>query len=821
MSLLLKLGFRTLARNFRFVLVNLLGLAVAMAATFMIGLFVLHETDYDRWIPGADELYLATTTWHLAGRAPSTLASGPNPLKALAEKSHPEVLAVTRLMSRQQSVRTEGEAPRFERIAFVDANFFNLFDLPARAGSPGAALRDLRSLVLTERAATELFGTPDAMGRAIRVTIAGKEFTYRVGAVLKDLPSNTHLSSEILARLEETDFLPGERFTFNNWGSANLLLYFRLAPDTDLAGFEDRVNEGVAEGLREQFGDEKDFSLAISFMPLPSLHLAAKELRNLGPKTSGDPVLLLALSLIAVLILVMAVVNYVNLATAIAMRRTREVALKRIFGASRGGLVRGYFAESMMVAALAGLLALGIVEMALPRLGDLLGIDLATVSVRSLRGLVLTAALILLTGFAAGIWPALLMARFRPVHLFADASTAGGRDARLLRTGFVVLQFAASTGLIAATMVIFAQSRHLQQANLRYDPEGLVVVRNISLEQVEESKQTLIERFAALPGVTAVAMSSNAPGADDSWNSEPLLYRTGGQPAVSINRVEVDFGFFETVGTRPVAGRLLAREIAGDDDYTKFGPEGPANILLNEAAVRSFGFESPQAAIGEELRFSRNEGTNNVPAHIVGVVPNLRFGALREPPRPTFYLHGSWSFNLATIRYRGITPDEAMARIEGAWREVAPDVPFSASHVDERLIEFTAPERTQASLLGAFAALAVALAAVGIYGIAAFTAQRRAREMAVRRVFGASTARLLERILGRFLGLVAIGGAIGVPVAFVIDARWLEHYPERIAHGPAPYLLALALAALVALGSVAVEAWRVARIAPAEVLRQE
>lgn len=821
MSLPLKLGFRTFARNARFALVNLLGLAVAMAAAFLIGLFVLHETDYDSWIPAADDIHLAATTFHLPGRGPTSYGNAPGPLAEMLEKDS-AVAAVTRVMSRMPVLHRDAE-PVFRRIAFVDSNFFEIFDLPARAGDPRAALEDLRTLVLTESAARELFGTADVMDRIVPVTIEGEVYSYRVGAILADLPANTHVSDEVFALIDEATFRQREPYSFTNWGSANMRIYARLAPGADTAAFTTRVNDDVERLLREQLGDSMpDFAVKMTFLALPDVHLAAGKFPGIGSKAPGDPALLLALALVALLILVMAMVNYVNLATAIALRRMREVALRRTFGARRGALVRSAILESVAVALVAGLLAAAIAELGLPHLAELQGVEMSGLAVRSGEGLLLLLAIALLTGLVAGIAPALTMARFRPADIFAASGSRTGGGGGRLRKAFVVLQFAVSIGLVAATIVILGQTGHLRVADVHYDREGLIVIDGLGMPEVRETREVLVERLSALPGIVALGLASNAPGRDQSSNSEILVLRSGGErQELLINRVETGFGFMEAIGTRPLAGRFLSRDIAADDDFVKLGNDGPANILLNEAAARTFGFASPQAAIGAELRFSANMKTENVPAHVVGVVPNLRFGSLAEPPRPTYYLHGSWGFQHAVARYRGIGPSEAMERLEAAWREILPDTPFEASPVETRLADHTAREETQGQLLGAFALLAVAIAAVGIYGIAAFTAQRRAREMAVRRVFGASTARLLRMILGRFLGLVGIGGLIGIPVAAFFLARWLSGFSERIAHGPGPYLLALAAAAAVALASVAIEAWRIARIAPADVLRQE
>mgnify|MGYP005849319537 CR=1 FL=1 len=821
MSLPLKLGFRAILRNARFALVNLLGLAVAMAAAFMIGLFVLHETDYDRWIAGADDIHLAATTFHLPGRGPSSYGAAPGPLAGLLEKEA-AATDVTRVMSRMPVLQREAE-PVFRQTAFVDSNFFEIFDLPARAGDPNTALSDPRSLVLTESAAREVFGTADAIGRVVSITLGGEVHNYRVGAILADLPANTHLSEEIFAPLNEADFRQSEPYTFTNWGSANMRIYARLSPGVETAAFTARVNAEVEELLRAQLGDSMpDFAVKMTFLALPDIHLAAGEFPGIGAKPPGDPTLLAVLSLVALLILAMAMVNYINLATAIALRRMREVALRRTFGAGRAGLLRSTIVESAAIALVAGLLSLALAELCLPWLAKLPGVEMSGLSTHSAEGIGLLLAISLLTGLIAGIAPALTMARFRPVDIFAASGSRTGGGGNRLRKVFVVLQFATSIGLVAATVVIFRQGDHLRSADVHYDRENMIAIDGFQLPDVQEAQEVLAERLSETPGIVAFGLASNVPGMNTNLNSEVLVLRSGGErQEFLVNRVEIGFGFLEAIGARPLAGRRLSRDFAVDDDFIKSGPDGPANILLNEAAVRAFGIASPQAAIGAELRFSTNGKSENVVAHVVGVLPNLRFGSLAEPPKPTYYLHGSWGFRHAIARYRGIGPADAMERLAAVWQKILPDTPFEAAPVETLLADHIAREETQGRLLGAFALVAVALASVGIYGIAAFTAQRRAQEMAVRRVFGASTARLLRMILGRFLGLVGIGGLIGIPVAAFLAGRWLTGFSERIVHGPGPYLLALALAAAVALASVAIEAWRVARIAPAKALRQE
>lgn len=821
MNLNLKLTLRAFAYNARFALINLIGLAASIAAVLIIGLFILHETDYDRWIPQAADIHMAAATFHVPGRAPASYATVPGPLADIVQQDS-AAIEVTRLMPRMTVLRLQ-DAPAFKKVTFVDDNFFETFAFPVKAGDPVAALGDLRTLVLTEHAAQEMFGSADIMGRVVEVTLEGATYSYRIGAILADFPSNTHFSDQIFAQLDEGTFRDAEPNTFTNWGSANMRIYTRLVAGASVGDFNARIDEQVAHAVGGQFGDTMpEFAIHTRFLNLPNIHMAAGQFPGTGDAAPGNPALMLALGLVALLILAMAMVNYVNLATAITLRRMREIALRRAMGAGRASLVRTSILESVSVAFAAGLLALVIAELSIPFLARIPGIELSGLSVVSGTGLILLIAVIMLTGLLSSIAPTLTMTRFRPAESFAASASRTGGDSSRLRSFFVILQFAASIGLIAATLVIFRQSEHLRTADMHYDRDSMIAIDGFRLKEAQDVRETLVDRLSAAPGIVAFGLASNVPGMDMSSNSEQLVLRSGGErQALSVKRIEVGFGFMEAIETRPLAGRFLSRDIAADGDFVEFGPDGPANIVLNEAAVSAFGFASPEDAIGTELRFSANMKSENVPAHVVGVVPNLRFGSLTEPPRPTYYLHGSWGFQHGIARYRGIEPAEAMERLEAAWRQVLPDTPFSATPVESLLAEHVIQEEAQGRLFGAFALLTVAIAAVGIYGIAAFTAQRRAREMAVRRVFGASTGVLLRTTLMRFSRLVGIGALLGVPVAAFFLSHWLSGYAERIFHGPAPYLLAFTLAILIGLGSVAIEAWRVARTTPVEILRQE
>jgi putative ABC transport system permease protein len=525
------------------------------------------------------------------------------------------------------------------------------------------------------------------------------------------------------------------------------------------------------------------------------------------------------------------VINYVNLSTARAALRAREVALRKVFGATRGALAAQFLVEAVAVSLLAALIALALVELTLPLFNTALGSALKLRYTGPDSVLPLFVAVTTAVGLTAGVYPALVLSRFQPAGvLAASKAPGGGRAAGLVREALVLVQFAVSIALLIGAGVVFAQSEFVRRADLGFQRERLILVREVGNPQVDPQKNVLQAAFQRLPGVESVTVSGRYPG--QGGTAQTSSFRRAGQTGrdVSISLEPVGDRYFETYGMRLVAGRLFNAANRMDDalqprtttQEVSAEPAEGLNIILNEAASRALGFRKPSEAIGQVIR----SGGASIPLTIVGVVADARFGSPREKVPPLLYYRNTASAAQLTgsptiaVRYRG-DPKAMTARLQGAWREVVPDVPFKAQTVETALGEFYEPDERRSLLVTMGTAVASLIGCLGLYGLAAFSSERRTKEIGVRKVLGASTGDVFRLLIGQFLRPVVVANLIAWPVAFVLMREWLNSFDQRIELTPAYFAAATVLALVVALATVTGQALRVARADPGAALRTE
>nr|MDP8995155.1 FtsX-like permease family protein [Pseudomonadota bacterium] len=554
----------------------------------------------------------------------------------------------------------------------------------------------------------------------------------------------------------------------------------------------------------------------------------------LGPldRPGNDRRTLTTFAVVGLLILAMAAINFVNLATARASQRAREVALRKVVGATRRQLVLQFLAESAVVTGIAVALALVMAELALPWLAAFLDLELE-LRWFGAEGVLLPAlGLWAVVALAGGLYPAFYLSRYRPAEVLkANKSTAEPLGTGRLRTILVVAQFAVSIALIVCTLVVYAQTRFAQTTDLGFDHQGLIQVANVNRAAVIPQTETLMRQVGRIDGVEAVAGTNIAVASDQRLTTN---VQVPGRPEPELlGFYSVSPEFFDTMGLRLVAGRPLSRAFAQDDASVPLDPEEAflagqravtargANIVVNETAARRMGFAAPAEAVGRQVAvamFGPDEPP--VPSTIVGVVGDSRFRSLREPIEPQIFFDRR-VYNNLVVRYRASNPEEVRRRIEGVWRQLAPEVPFDAAFADDQLARLYARDAARGTTFAGFALLAVAIACLGLFGLAAFTAQRRTKEIGIRKVFGARSRDIVRLLAWQFSKPVILANLIAWPVAWWVMRQWLNGFDARIALGPAPFLIAGALALAIALGTVAGHALRVSRTSPVEALRYE
>ena len=484
----------------------------------------------------------------------------------------------------------------------------------------------------------------------------------------------------------------------------------------------------------------------------------------------------------------------------------------------------------MLIAGISMVLALAMVELLLPALSSFLDADLAMTYFGSGGMLLPIAALTLIVGAAGGVYPAFYLSRFQPaVVLKANKSSAEASGSGLLRNVLVVAQFAVSIGLIICTAVVYAQTVYARTADPGYHRDGLIQIENLGRRQLQSRADSITEEMARIPGVVSVGRSGIGIATD---NNNTTGVQVPGQPEpANIGTYSVDLGFFQTMGIERVAGRLFDANRPADDSTMPFPPDQDAeramvargiNVVINELAARRMGFRNPADAVGKTVAvayFDPEDGM--VPTHIIGIVRDSRFRTIRDPIDPIMFRYDRSFANALLVRYDASDPRGVNARLEQAWKRLAPDVPYNGEFSEDRVAELYETEQARAQVFAGFAILAVVVACLGLFGLAAFTAERRTKEIGIRKVLGARTRDIVRLLAWQFSKPVIIANLIAWPLAWLAMRDWLNNFDARIDLGLAPFVLASLLALVIAIGTIAGHAFKVARANPIHALRYE
>ncbi len=819
----LLVALRNLLRHRLYSFINIGGLAVGLAACLLILLFVTDELAYDEWLPNVDRLAIFEVEIDVPGRDTIEFAGSPGPLKAALEKDFSsELEGVVRLYQTSESVRV-GERQFLPKITYVDATFFKLFDLPVVAGDRAKVVADVKSIAVTETTARTLFGDEPAIGKVL--TLAGK-YDYTVVAVLKDLPDNTHLELEVLALFDVPRYAD-RQWVAEQWSSANVYTYalFRTASAreriaADMKGFTDRNVHFDIPGWENQ--PSSNF-IKFPILPVADIHLLGKKPGY--PRPRGDLNAVIAFAAIALLILVIACINFVNLATARAMQRAREVAMRKVLGATRAQLIFQHLGEAVVTALISLVLAFALVELALPPFNGFIHKSLA-LHYGDPKLLLTALALVIGIGAVGGLYPAFYLSRFRPARVL-KANQSSASASSTMRSALVVFQFAVSIALIVCTATVYSQTRYARTIDLGFEKAGragLAGLQRIAAEQ----RETLKREVAAIPGVRVASLSSDKPPLSDSSND--LLYPNADQTGMQIlvERIYVDADFFSVYAVQPLAGRLFSLDHPGDYDVepTEDGVAGSRSVVINMSAVRKFGFSNPQEAIGKVLWQMADEKKRQARTTIVGVVPDLQLRSLRDPITPmNFVLSRRYLSELSFATEPGRMV-EVMASVESIWNRVAAGIPIRSSFVDDDVRAQYDADEQRGQMFAGFAGFAVLIACLGLFGLASFSAERRTKEIGMRKVLGASVLDIVRLLVWQFSRPVLIANLIAWPVAFLMMHRWLGGFRYAIDLTSPPIFLGIfggagLVALLIAWATTGGHAYRVAKGRPGRALRYE
>lgn len=826
----LTVGFRALAKSRAYSIINISGLAIGMAACLMILLFIRYETSYDKWVPDVGNTYQFQTWWPKPSEGePGYLQMASYVTAERLKKDFPQIDRVVYALGGSPVITKDGQVSTAENYVAVNDDFLAVVSLPLLKGSRNALSRT-DTAVMTRTEAIKQFGTDDIVGRTLSLIQKGQTHDYRITGVLKDLPKNSHMKISAIIRRDFPSYFAQEPQFLTCWGCQSGWVYVKLKPGTDpkvleagLPAWEKRnIPDEFATGIRFNQGDETDWH----FVNLTDVHLGKAQNGAMTP--GNDNRTITTFAIIALLILGMAVINFTNLATARASQRAREVALRKVLGANRRQLIVQFVSESVLVAAVAMVLALALVELLVRPFASFLDADLS-LSYIGREGILLPAiVLTLLVGLLGGLYPAFFLSRFQPAAVLkANRSAAETPGSGRLRSILVISQFAVSIGLIVCTAVIYAQTLYARSVDPGYKRDHILQMDNMSRYQLIDKGEAFVDRMKHIDGVTGVGLTDIGIATDNNNTNGVVV--PGNPKTVNLGNYRVDKGFFDAMGLSLVAGRWFdARE--ADDSTTPF-PADPAieravatrgiNIVVNELGTKKLGFASPQDAVGKTVRtvyFGDELGL--VPMTIVGVVKDSRFRSVRTPIDPLYFVNVRTGVGNMIVRYNG-DPATIRSQVEAAWKSMVRDVPFEAKFSEDIMQELYKAEDGRAKIFAAFSLLAVVIGCLGLFGLAAFTAERRTKEIGIRKVLGARTRDIVRLLVWQFSRPVVMANIIAWPVAWWMMRDWLNGFDARITLGPVPFLLAGLLALGIAVATVAGHAFRVARASPIHALRYE
>ena len=822
---------RALAKSKTYSIINIAGLAIGMAACIMILLYIRYEKSYDEWLPDAENTYQFQTF----AKDPDSgeefnMQMASFITRERLEKDFPQIENAAYLLGTGPVFIKDGQATSTEEYKYTDEDFLKVVNLPLAAGT---TLNAARTAVITESEAMRRFGTTDVVGRTMTLISIGVKRDFKITGVLEDLPRNSHLKINAIGRLDFNELFADNPDFMTCWGCQSGWVYLKTKPGTDakhlqaqLPAWEKRniPDEDIGGGISYNSGTNQDWR----FTNVRDVHLGEADGGSMTP--SNDERTVTTFAIIAVLILGMAVVNFTNLATARASQRAREVALRKVLGASRRQLIVQFVGESVLISAASMLLALALVELLVKPFAAFLDADLP-LSYFGADGIMLPAiGLVLLVGVASGLYPAFFLSRFQPAQVLkANRSAAETPGSGRLRTALVVLQFAVSIGLIICTAVVYGQTVYARSVDPGYKRDNILQVEEMSRAQLFPYGETIVDRMEQIPGVVAVGRTGIGVSTDNN-NNTFILPPGSGNKQVLIGQYDVDEGFFNAMGLTQKAGRWFDPNRTMDDMTTPFPPDEAVekvlaargvNVVLNENAVRKLGFKSPQEAVGKTVRsqlFSDEAGMTDV--HIIGVVGDSRFRSVRTPIDPIMFRNVNQGHTHMIIRYNG-DPATVRAAAEREWKKITNEVPFNADFSEDIMQELYEAEDARAKMFAAFATLAVIIGCLGLFGLAAFTAERRTKEIGIRKVLGARTRDIVQLLVWQFSRPVIVANLIAWPVAWWLMRDWLNTFDQRITLGPAPFVIAALVALSIAIVTVVGHALKVARSNPIHALRYE
>jgi putative ABC transport system permease protein len=767
----LEVAYRHLLNQKLYSAINILGLAVGIASCLLIAMFVYHELSFDRAYANSDRIYRISRDSYPNGSPPRQMAANAPQVAPLMKLDFPEVEEAARIYCCGDSIVARDDLTFFESrvVQFADNEIFKIFDFDWQQGDAATALSEPYTMVLTESMARKYFGAEDPMGKTLLVE---NSLPARITGVIADLPGNTHLSFGMLLSLQTARAAFGDRF-LENWGSNNFHTYVLLKDGASI----ETVQQRSAPFFERHLGEGGSKGTGFTAVPVADIHLRSN--REFEPSPAGDLNGVYTFSAVAVLILMIACINFMNLATARAAQRAKEVGVRKAVGAERRQIVKQFLAESILVATIAVLIGAALVELALPTFAALLGKEIDLNYVTDHRALAMVAGLALSVGILAGGYPAFYLSAFRPSKVLRGDLTRGTAAASF-RKILVIFQFSVSVVLMIATVVVYQQMTFARNVPLGFTKEQIVNLTGSPTGGLGSQWAAMKDRLEAHPEIQAVTASNITPG---TRNTSTTRVRAEGTDTdgTDLAYVYVDYDFFGTYEIDVLAGRAFSRDFSADQLVPPDGKGGPTGggFIINERAARQFGW-TPESAVGKWFETFGARGA------VVGVVADVYFESVHNPVQPMVFvvpperMGGFPALRQASIRVTGSRLNETLAFIDELWSQYLPDQPIRRRFLSADFEALYQNESRQAQLFGLFSVLALVVGAMGLFGLTSFATTRRQKEIGIRKILGGTNWGIVQLLTTEFSILVLIANVVAWPIAYLVMQRWLTGFAYRV-----------------------------------------
>jgi len=797
----LKIAYRNIIKQKAYSIINIFGLALGLAACILVGLYIWQNLHYDDYHVKGDRIYrISVSTKTPQGTFP--MAETPALLAPTLKQKYPEVDTIARIYFPDRDLISSSDKKIYEEdLIFADDSFFDIFSYNFLQGSAESALKDKNSVVITKSTAQKYCDSQNPIGKTLNFN---NRIDFEVTGVIENVPVNSHFTFEMVATYSSLVDLPVGNY-LHQWGATfGSYTYVLLQPETDPVQFGEKIAPFLNETMKLIEGIHQKFIL----QPVSSIHLFSDLEGEINPNSSIT--YLVILGSIALFILILACINFINLTTARAVKRAREIGVRKVFGAAKQQLIRQFLGESIIITLIALACSLVIIELFEPSFTRLIGTEL-TYKFFSSFGIMLTILLAaIIVGVLSGLYPAFVLTHFQPVQVMKGTVHSSRRGSAFLRKFLVLLQFSISLILIIFTIIINQQIGFMRNFDMGFDEEEVILLK--TPERMSYISETIKAELNEIPGIVKTSTSLGAPVAGNGFgtNLTPDLAHQDIEFMVSVRMIDHDF--LDLYGVKLLAGRMLSE--LGEVDFT-------TKTLVNETTVRKLGFASNEEALGHNYTIGLSDGVERFSPEIVGVVQDFHFNSLHEEVSPLLFMYWPYLFHEISIKISPNNVPATIKEIKSVWEKFYPAHPFDFSFLDEKIDSMYKAEERSFKVISTFSVLAIFIASLGLLGLTFYTTEQRRKEIGVRKILGASIPNIIQNISAEFLKLVLIANLIAWPISYLFVNKWLASFPYKVEISILVFISAAVIALGISLITIGYTVIRSAVSNPIESIRYE